>query len=384
MALLVALLGLLAWPRWRRGFPVAALALLLGAVGCGGSGTGDIGAEDAWTPGEVPEQCQAKDLCKPAGPPVCVDGTAGYKRCVTDDEGCWVWSEVWACPADAPCQDGVCGGRWCMPTCDTFAECGDDGCGGTCGSCTAPEVCCNGICATCVSDCAGRECGWDGATGSCGTCKEGNVCVHGKCREKGTAGCGEFVNECDVHCEPWDQDCLQECLAWLSQLGAIDLLAFEGCELLHCAECFEPEAEPGCLSACVYSHCVEELASCFHRFGTATCQETWDCAEACSPTDQPCIDGCTAKATREAMVVLIDLVLCVEAVCPPESPDAERLACEAAARSNECAAEADACYGPCEPFCAPIATCGPDQCTGLCGVCPDGQVCNGTECLEMN
>ena len=55
----------------------------------------------------------------------------------------------------------------CTPNCDRKV-CGDDGCGGSCGSCVAPETCQSGRCG-CVPNCTNRVCGSDGCTGSCGT-----------------------------------------------------------------------------------------------------------------------------------------------------------------------------------------------------------------------
>jgi len=360
----------------------AALGLLLAACGSsGGNGSADAAYTETWEPDSVAPECKGKGLCKPASPPVCVDGVAGSKRCVTDDDGCWVWSAVQDCPTDAPCQDGVCGGPWCLPACGTFKECGDDGCGGTCGTCEAPEVCCDGICGTGKADCKGRECGWDSATGNCGTCGDGKVCVDGTCAAVGQAECGQFLRECDSQCEPWDLLCQEQCETWLSPLGRWDLLAYEGCQFLHCAACFEEEADPTCLTACIIDFCLDELATCFNRNGTENCADTWACAEACDPADQPCIDACTNAATREALMVIWQLVSCVEALCPQDAPDAERLACEAEARTNKCTAQADACFGPCEPNCPTWATCGPDGCTGLCGICAANQICNGFECI---
>ena len=376
--LLVVVALLLLRTRPRRAMAVMALVLVVAACG-GGRGGGGVDP-DAWDSGPIPSTCQGKDLCQPASAPVCVDGAAASKRCVPDDDGCWVWSALVPCPAEAPCEEGICGGPWCAPACESWMECGDDGCGGQCGACEAPEVCCGGICAICEVDCAARECGWDGATGICGECAEGMVCVDGTCTPPGKAFCGEYLNECDLLCEPWDAFCADQCEAWLSKVGKYDVLAFEGCQLLMCAPCFEEGGDQACLNACVFQHCAEESATCFNREGTATCAETWACTEACASDDQPCIDGCTAEATREAMIVLIGIVTCVEAICQPDLPDAERDACEDAALLNECAAQAEPCFGPCEPTCPTWAVCGPDGCTGVCGVCPDGQFCNSFEC----
>lgn len=109
-------------------------------------------------------------------------------------------------------------------------DCGDDGCGGTCGSCSAGEVCVNGRC-ECTPSCAGGRCGDDGCGGTCPGCSVGEACVDGRCecapscagRECGNDGCdgscgtcgtGERCNELLGACEcvpvtchrDWDGD----------------------------------------------------------------------------------------------------------------------------------------------------------------------------------
>ena len=65
----------------------------------------------------------------------------------------------------------------CTPEC-SGKDCGDDGCAGVCGSCTAPETCHDGTC--CRPDCNGKDCGDDGCGGSCGPCT-GGTCQDGVC-----------------------------------------------------------------------------------------------------------------------------------------------------------------------------------------------------------
>ncbi|MFT7625407.1 MAG: hypothetical protein ACI9WU_004598, partial [Myxococcota bacterium] len=77
---------------------------------------------------------------------------------------------------------GQCG---CSPSC-AEKDCGDDGCGGDCGSCTVSENCsASGECVAddCVSDCAGLQCGSDGCGGTCGTCDSGSACLEAVCDE---------------------------------------------------------------------------------------------------------------------------------------------------------------------------------------------------------
>eukprot|EP01097_Dermamoeba_algensis_P005464 TRINITY_DN3476_c0_g1_i4.p1 TRINITY_DN3476_c0_g1~~TRINITY_DN3476_c0_g1_i4.p1 ORF type:complete len:824 (+),score=241.26 TRINITY_DN3476_c0_g1_i4:168-2474(+) len=67
----------------------------------------------------------------------------------------------------------------CTPKC-SGKNCGDDGCGGLCGSCKTGQQCKSGTCASaaasCVPNCMGTECGDDGCGGSCGTCPDGTSC----------------------------------------------------------------------------------------------------------------------------------------------------------------------------------------------------------------
>ncbi len=156
--------------------------------------------------------------------------------CALDSFCCDVkWDSVCAMMCQASC--GATCQEICTPSC-TSKQCGDDGCGGTCGSCAPGQICqegkciftdsgcaetlmpgCNGCdcescvcqmmpeccmafgwwgggwtgkcveqckkcggCSSCQPDCAGRTCGPDGCGGSCGTC-DGAICnlQEGKC-----------------------------------------------------------------------------------------------------------------------------------------------------------------------------------------------------------
>ncbi len=85
----------------------------------------------------------------------------------------------------------------CTPAC-TGKLCGDDGCGGSCGTCKEGEACNAGQCqeAQCQPDCDNQECGDDGCGGSCGTCAVGKSCQQGLCA----------AGNADVAPEPTDED----------------------------------------------------------------------------------------------------------------------------------------------------------------------------------
>ena len=90
----------------------------------------------------------------------------------------------------------------CVPECD-LQDCGDDGCGGSCGECEEPTECYEGFC-ICTAVCENRQCGDDSCGGSCGDCGVGETCRDGSCecvpncseRKCGDDGCGGSCGEC--------------------------------------------------------------------------------------------------------------------------------------------------------------------------------------------
>jgi hypothetical protein len=67
----------------------------------------------------------------------------------------------------------------CIPDC-FGKECGEDGCGASCGTCPGEQDCKNGKC-KCQPDCTDRECGDDGCGDSCGDCNDYNECTKNAC-----------------------------------------------------------------------------------------------------------------------------------------------------------------------------------------------------------
>jgi hypothetical protein len=100
------------------------------------------------------------------------NGTAG--ACCSGGQ-----TPCFGCPSGQTCTSTGC----CMPNCSATHNCGDDGCGGSCGTCTSPDTCVNGQC-ICVPDCTAKACGSDdGCGGMCqtGTCPTGATCQSGTC-----------------------------------------------------------------------------------------------------------------------------------------------------------------------------------------------------------
>ncbi len=84
----------------------------------------------------------------------------------------------------------------CVPDC-SGRVCGSDGCGGSCGTCKANEVCQGGAC-LCVPNCTGRDCGPDGCGGTCKPgCATGVPCLDtGKCAQSGPCTKVEKTLQC--------------------------------------------------------------------------------------------------------------------------------------------------------------------------------------------
>lgn len=101
-------------------------------------------------------------------------------------------------PVDTVADDNT----TCSPEC-TDRECGDDGCGGSCGQCEeAQDECADGHC-VCQPACEVIECGDDGCEGSCGDCAQDEYCAMGKCAPLcGNGVCidGEDCNSCPEDC----------------------------------------------------------------------------------------------------------------------------------------------------------------------------------------
>ena len=112
------------------------------------------------------------------------DDAGGHQELITPDEGGGTvdkGTDPGVQPDQAP--------DVCVPQCEG-KQCGPDGCGGTCGTCTGTDVCNEqtGQCGPCQPNCEGKECGDDGCGGECGTCPSDKpVCTkEGKCVEQCT------------------------------------------------------------------------------------------------------------------------------------------------------------------------------------------------------
>jgi hypothetical protein len=115
--------------------------------------------------------CEIGHLCI-SNECICASNCMG-KEC--GDDGCG--GSCGECEGEAQCS--LTGKCKCAPDCDG-KECGDNGCGGSCGTCLAPGFCQEGMC-QCTPQCEGKVCGDDGCGGSCGACPALHKCEGGAC-----------------------------------------------------------------------------------------------------------------------------------------------------------------------------------------------------------
>lgn len=105
----------------------------------------DASAVENFPAADTPD---CENSCSPAGQTKCQD--EGVVTCFDDNgDGCLEWAGYQPCPDGTTCDQGQCR---CMPSC-SGKECGEDGCGGTCGACESGRpFCLDGLCVACLTD----------------------------------------------------------------------------------------------------------------------------------------------------------------------------------------------------------------------------------------
>jgi hypothetical protein len=247
-------------------------------------------------------------------------GLLGECACGEFDGGCGISNKYDCNPETFTCE--------CQPLCgpspDFFGwECGDDGCGGSCGECQVGAYCdysedqsrdegddiaIGGYCLTCETSCTnlGLECGlWE--TGleavsecNCGTCMEGTECFDGVCdcvpdcsgRECGNDGCGRNCGGCadtEICSDEGHCICVPDCEGKIcgddgcnGQCG----VPCEGklvCVAGECITCLEDDdCDDG--FECTMDSCTE--GECIYEDQSGDCDDSNKCTQS-----ETCVDG---------------------------------------------------------------------------------------------
>lgn len=262
--------------------------------------------------------------------------------------------------ADLPTCAASCAGR----------QCGDDGCGGSCGSClTAAAPVCNamGQCvAKCVPQCTGKDCGDDGCGATCGACAGGLSCsAIGRCIPPGwtcaPAAYNGGFDACHCGCGAPDPDCK----------NPDNLVA--GCTALQTCDasgaCVDKVPKAWICAPSIYG----ALDSC-------------DCG--CGAKDPDCdlglpLFGCKQGETCSAAGVCeVCKPSCAGKQCGPDG-------CGGTCGTCKDPSKATCADGLCVDACSPkpvkckTNACGDDGCGGICGTCPNGQACGNGQCSAV-
>jgi len=320
----------------------------------------------------------------------------------------------------------------CVPACG-IAECGEDGCGGSCGECDdglgctndscsggkcayalqgmfclvagacvpsgtvnpanecegckpaasqqgwsplddgtecgAQKVCVKGACCDAKANCAGKECGSDGCGGSCGECDEFSKCTKGKCVKE----------ECTPKCD--GKECGEDgCGGSCGECTKAGFVCEEGACVCK-PDCTDMECGPdGCGGSC--GTCSGVNVAC--KDGVCGCAGA-ECGDGCCGMNQVCTDlgeCCTLKCDGKECgedecggvcgTCVGSNVICHEGKC----------ACPGFFCGQVCCMAGEVCLGDstcCQPACDG-KDCGPDGCNGVCGTCDPGQICVNGKC----
>ena len=335
------------------------------------------------------QNCAVAECTTDYGTCFYMDGMADCTMTYTCLDGCTEQACVTACYEELSPQGFVDVVAWQTCLADNCATCGApdpspaditqcNACAQTVadGVCNPEALACFGVC---EPQCTDRECGADGCGGLCGSCTGGDVCnAAGACVPAGTGGNCSSYFDCAGGCPQGDTACIDTCRG---TLGAASLALLDGyvtCANTNCAAATTNEE----FSDCIIANCAAEYAGCVYEGGTVDCGPFYGCLVDCP--DQACTDGCFDTVSPDAWVEAVLWENCIGEACPvcsdPAGTEQACVECTNAAGDGACAATTDACYGAaCAADCAG-KQCGFDGCGGYCGFCAEGACNDAGQC----
>ncbi|GEM_PF-2442389 len=332
----------------------------------------------------------------------------------------------------------------CRPDCSN-KECGDDGCGGSCGGCDDGVSCTTDTCrqGLCYADLDPNYCVISGSCVPSGTLNPSNPCQ--KCTPKNSSKgwsaeangvvCGTGAICFDKECCPYAQNCEGKncgedgCGGLCGQCGEFEECSAKGvCEEKVCEggcdgkdcgfdECGKScgtcpggnECQDGaciCVPKCAGKECGDD--SCNGTCGTCTgvnrtCQSGKcvcsgeSCGDNCCGPGQVCVGGdycclpkCDGKECGdnacggECGQCNFENAVCLEGKCECPGWTCPGGCC--GDPKEVCDPEGECCLPQCEG-----KECGDDGCGAVCGLCAAGQICltgvcppEGWECIDDN
>lgn len=251
--------------------------------------------------------CICFSNCNKAGDQKC-DTEYGFQVCTVDDidKDCLQWSAKESCPVGEKCDplDGVCK---CVPNC-IGKECGEDGCGGSCGECepSPPYTCneafkctcpcgdevfpvCDVITGTEYNNACAAECDgvFDYEKGKCPTCKD--LCTEDELKAYELCGIDEmtYASFCDLKCDLGGEDCVAPSAAGCPELKHPGACKLDCCADQGCPKTYDPicgsDGKTYC-NNCTMLLCPAEDGVEFHCQGECVnAGKCPDCTDSCEP-----------------------------------------------------------------------------------------------------
>lgn len=334
------------------------ISVLFLGVACEPAGK-SVAIEDLSSPQDL---SGAQDLSSDPDAP-CVPTCTGVE---CGDDGCG--GSCGSCESGFACNEwGQCLST-CVPDC-SGKTCGDNGCGSTCGNCPSPWVCLAFSC--CMPQCDDAVCGDDGCGRTCGSCEAGQVCVDGACctqlcggLECGSDGCGGSCGACDAGwtCKEGLCECVPSCLG--RECGS------DGCGG-SCGSCDAGQDCTGghcdCTPDCVGKECGDDgcAATCGLCQSECVCDTTGQCKGE---------DGVYQNLCNGAMLDPASNLYWRQSTLPSMTWDAAKSFCEA----SEIGGYTDWRLPTIEELRSLISGC-PATETG--GACPALDSCTSSNCL---
>jgi len=274
-------------------------------------------------------------------------------------------------------------GELCTPDCSEKV-CGDDGCGGDCGTCPEGEACTpQGEC--CTPDCGEKECGGDGCGGDCGACPPEEQCQDGACVEGGCQGIpweGCCADGTLTYCDQGnliqqscggDPDCGWNAQGVYYDCGTKGGEDPDGAFPLDCLEYCVPDCED---KACGDDGCE---GSCGECDGGEVCAEGACVPDPCEGIGYVgCCDGNTLRWCDDGAAFEKDCSA-MTGSCGWAEKGAE-YNCGTPGGEDPSGEHPRPCPGSCTPDCDE-KICGDDGCEGSCGTCGDGETCAEGSCV---
>jgi len=279
-------------------------------------------------------------------------GETVTEDCADFGEGCGWTGSYYCCHKTGSCVP-LCNGK----------QCGDDGCGGSCGDCADTELCSeNGLCLTCKPN-SPEAC-------SDGSCDDANPCTELVCDEIG--GCTNQPKTDGTTCEFPAACGGGECLSGVCQpVGATPATLGDNCgDVPGIGRCDGHTLKRCDWGKLVVISCAAEGKACgwdqdeFDGVGAFGCvsQDGYIC------DDVPDSGMCNGS---------------VLTYCDTDTGEAVTVDCAEEGEACGWTGSFFCCHEPvaCVPQCT-YMQCGDDGCGGSCGTCAEGEICSGSQvCL---